>query len=432
MRARWLSLLLLLVLGMGCRRAPATTPPPTQQLPAVSPTPLATLPPPAPIASPSPVATRATAAAATPWPWATALPMDIAQRTHWRVIAQVNQPTSIVGWPGDPERLVILERAGRARLWVRGQLREEPFLDLTDRVGSAQPEQGLLGLAFHPEFATNGEFFVNYTDQQGNTVVARFTLDDPDARTADPDTEERLLYVEQPYGNHNGGHLAFGPDGYLYIGLGDGGAAGDPEDRAQNPQSLLGKMLRIDVDHGDPYAIPPDNPYADGREGRPEIWALGLRNPWRYAFDPLTGALFIADVGQNLWEEVNYWPADAPPGPNFGWDYYEGMHPYEDTPPPGLTLIFPVVEYGHDMGCSITGGEVYRGQALPELWGVYLYGDFCSGRIWGLTQTPEGQWVSTVLWETQHLISTFGRDAAGELYLADYGTGAILRLEPRE
>ncbi len=353
---------------------------------------------------------------------------------HWvRVAEGFRQPTAIVAAPGYPGRLFILERRGVA--WTLWQGERQIFLDLQDRVGSQATEQGLLGMAFHPDFPETPWVFVNYTDRQGDTVVARFPVDVATWK-ADPGQEQVLLRVDQPYGNHNGGHLLFGPDGYLYIGLGDGGAAGDPQDNAQNPQTLLGKMLRIDV-NVEPYGIPPDNAFPQGG-GRPEIWAMGLRNPWRYDFDPLTGDLYIADVGQDKWEEVHFWPADGGAGANFGWDYYEGSHPYEDTPPPGLTLIFPVVEYGHDQGCSITGGVVYRGRALgPEWQGVYLYGDFCSGRIWGLRRQPDDSWANGLLYETSFNISTFGRDAAGfgsevggEVYLAHYTTGEIYRLEP--
>jgi len=346
----------------------------------------------------------------------------------WQPFAEgFRQPTSIVAPMDGTQRVFVLEQPGVIWIVQNGQRLPEPFLDLRDRVGNRESEQGLLGLAFHPQFAQNGVFFLNYTDHNGDTVVARYRVDPPTSNHGDPTTEEILLRVEQPYGNHNGGHLAFGPDGYLYIGLGDGGAAGDPEDRAQNLNTLLGKMLRLDVDAGPRYGIPPDNPFADGQGGRAEIWAWGLRNPWRYAFDRETGDLYIADVGQNLWEEVNFWPAGAGGGANFGWDYYEGSHPYEDTPPPGVTLIFPVAEYGHDLGCSITGGEVYRGRELPELDGIYLYGDFCTGRIWGLRATDQG-WESRLLWETPFHISTFGLDEQGEIYLADYGAGVIYRL----
>ncbi len=425
---RWLLVVLLAGLA-ACRRAPATTPhavvTPTRAAPTATPilTPThaaATTPTAVPALITPEVTPTPTPLYAPEWPDPTGL--------VWQpVIEGLTQPTGLAAPRDGSGRLFVLERGGRIWVLQHGRLGPEPFLDIRDRVGSRASEQGLLGLAFHPRFAQNGEFFVNYTDHQGNTVVARYRLPTPDAEQADPASEEVLLRVEQPYGNHNGGHLAFGPDGYLYIGLGDGGAAGDPEDRAQNLHTLLGKMLRLDVDAGPPYGIPPDNPWADGQDARPEIWAWGLRNPWRYAFDRATGTLYIADVGQDAWEEVNVWPADRGGGANFGWDYFEGTHPYEDTPPPGLELVFPVVEYGHDQGCSVTGGEVYRGRALPEMTGVYVYGDFCTGRIWGLLPRGEG-WESRLLWETPFAISTFGLDEQGELYLADYRTGRVLQL----
>ena len=417
-----------------CQSAAGVTPTeplpsPTPTTPTVTPLPRETLLPSA-TPSPEPTVTPSPEAPMTPEPWGLPDP----KTAHWvRVAKGFRQPTAIVAAPGYPGRLFILERRGVA--WTLWQGERQIFLDLQDRVGSRATEQGLLGMAFHPDFPETPWVFVNYTDRQGDTVVARFPVD-VDTWTADPGQEQVLLRVDQPYGNHNGGHLLFGPDGYLYIGLGDGGAAGDPQDNAQNPQTLLGKMLRIDV-NTEPYGIPPDNAFPQGG-GRPEIWAMGLRNPWRYDFDPLTGDLYIADVGQDKREEVHFWPADGGAGANFGWDYYEGSQPYEDTPPPGLTLIFPVAEYGHDQGCSITGGVVYRGRTLgPEWQGVYLYGDFCSGRIWGLRRQPDGSWANGLLYETPFNISTFGRDAAGfgpevggEVYLAHYTAGEIYRLEP--
>ena len=233
-------------------------------------------------------------------------------------------------------------------------------MDIHERVGSQGSEQGLLGLAFHPKFAENGFFFVNYTDLQGNTVISRFT---GAAKTGqvDPATEKILLQVKQPYPNHNGGGVVFGPDGYLYLSLGDGGSGGDPQNHAQSLDTFLGKILRIDVNQGDRYAIPADNPFAKGG-GLPEIWAYGLRNPWRFSFDLQTHDLFIADVGQNAYEEVDFIPAGSGAGYNYGWRFREGLHPYKNDPPAGLKLVDPVWEYGHDQGCSITGGFVYRGK----------------------------------------------------------------------
>jgi glucose/arabinose dehydrogenase len=303
-----------------------------------------------------------------------------------------------------------------------------PFLDISAKVGSRYTEQGLLGLAFHPHFAQNGQFYVNFTDENGNTVIARFHVSATDPNLADPASEVDILHVNQPYNNHNGGGLAFGPDGYLYIGLGDGGSEGDPLGIGQNLQTLLGKMLRIDVDHGNPYAIPTGNPFAGGG-GLPEIWAYGLRNPWRFSFDRLTGDLFIADVGQDTWEEIDFVPSGTPGGMNFGWSYYEGMHPYKGQPPANATFTWPITEYSHADGCAVTGGYVYRGLALPEWQGVYFYGDYCSGNIWGLIQLAGSSQQLKILFTTNAKITTFGVDESGEIYLADYGVGELLRLE---
>ncbi len=381
-------------------------------------------------ATPSAAAGEATASpqlfpVPTPTPAsAVALPSVVAfpdprQYTWEVVVSGLVRPVDIQSPPAQ-DRLFIVEQDGRIRLFQDGQLLQPPFLDISDRVGTKGPERGLLGLAFHPEFEKNGYFYVNYTELQGNTVIARFQAK-PGAFQASPATEKRLLYIPQPYPNHNGGGMAFGPDGYLYLALGDGGSAGDPQNNAQNPRSLLGKLLRIDVDQGEPYAIPPDNPFGN------EVWAYGLRNPWRFAFDR-NGDLYIADVGQNKWEEVNFLPAGSPPGANFGWNFWEGNHPYLSNPP--ITgFLFPVAEYGHDQGCSVTGGVVYRG-AMPEWQGIYFFGDYCSGRIWGLLRTTQG-WQMQPLFETRANISTFGRDAQGEVYFAHHG-GSIYRLQRRQ
>lgn len=327
-------------------------------------------------------------------------------------------------------RLFIIEQAGVIRVLQDGDLLPVPFLDISDQVDCCG-ERGLLGLAFHPEYARNGEFFVHYSDLNGDTVLARFQVDlaeRPDQ--ADPDSQVINLRVAQPYGNHNGGTVAFGLDGYLYLGLGDGGSGGDPLGNAQNLDSLLGKLLRLDVDSGDPYAIPPDNPYAQGG-GAPEIWASGLRNPWRFSFDRLTGDLFIGDVGQSSWEEIDFLPAGGPGGANFGWNYREGAHPFSTSSPPGeLLLTDPVAEYGRDQGITVIGGVVYRGGQLPEWEGIYLYGDYGSGFIWGLFQGADGSWRNAVLFETGSSITSFGQDENGEVYYVDLA-GNLFRLDVR-
>ncbi|WP_374713584.1 PQQ-dependent sugar dehydrogenase [Symbiobacterium terraclitae] len=324
-------------------------------------------------------------------------------------------------------RLYVLEQPGRVRVVEGGRLLEAPFLDLTDRVLSRGNEQGLLGLAFAPDFAGSGTFYVHYTGRpDGRTVLARYRLKGGDPYRGDPDSEEVLLTVEQPYANHNGGALLFGPDSCLYLALGDGGSAGDPENRAQNLESLLGKILRLDVSQPGPYRVPPDNPFV-GREGRDEIWAYGLRNPWRISFDRATGDLYIADVGQNAIEEVNFQPADSRGGENYGWRVWEGSRRYAQGEAPGA--VFPVAEYTHaEGGCSITGGYVYRGKAIPGLVGTYLYGDYCTGYIWGLTRA-NGEWRTARLLDSNANITSFGEDEEGEVYVVDR-RGTIYRIVP--
>jgi glucose/arabinose dehydrogenase len=315
-------------------------------------------------------------------------------------------------------RLFLLEKAGAIRILQNGQILPSPFLDIGDQVTSRGSEQGLLGLAFHPHYAENGFFYVNYIDRQGNTVIARFQVRSDDPDHADPTSEKQLLTVQQPFPNHNGGQLAFGPDGYLYAGLGDGGSAGDPLDAGQSLNTLLGKILRLDVDHGNPYAIPSDNPFASGG-GKPEIWAYGLRNPWRFSFDQLTGDLYIGDVGQNIWEEIDFPSSGSKGGENFGWSYFEGLHPYKGVPSADVNFTPPVAEYSHDQGCAVIGGYVYRSSELPEWQGVYLFGDYCSGNIWGLRHDNQGNWKQDLLFESGMNITTFGQDQDGKVYLAD-------------
>ena len=261
----------------------------------------------------------------------------------------------------------MVEKGGRIRIISGGNLRAEPFLDISSLVLSRGSEQGLFAIAFHPDYRTNGIFFVHYSDQVGDTVIARYRVSS-DPNRADPASGTKILGVDQPASNHNGGQIAFGPDGYLYIGLGDGGGAGDPQGNGQNRASLLGKILRLDVDRGEPYAIPSDNPFRTTAGARPEIWALGLRNPWRFSFDRTTGDLFIADVGQGVVEEVDFQPATSKGGENYGWNSMEGSRCYK--PATGCNrngLVLPVAEYDHDLGCSITGGFRYRGQTVPSL-----------------------------------------------------------------
>jgi glucose/arabinose dehydrogenase len=334
----------------------------------------------------------------------------------WQLIVDgLQRPVDLQ--PDGSGRLFVIEKAGRIRIIENDQVLDAPFLDITDRVGSSGNEQGLLGLAFHPLYGENGRFFVNYTDINGDTVLARFQVSD-DPNLADPGSEMKLLGIDQPFANHNGGVLAFGPDDYLYAGLGDGGSQGDPNGNGQNTEVLLGKILRLDVDSSEPYAVPADNPFGS------EVWAYGLRNPWRFSFDKATGDLYIADVGGSQWEEVNVLPAGSPGGANFGWDHREGAHDFEGGGPSGM--IDPVAEYSHpEGGCSITGGYVYRG-AMPEWNGVYLYADYCSGFIWGLLNTGNA-WETQQLYDMDVTITSFGQDQSGEVYLVS-DNGGIFRL----
>lgn len=303
------------------------------------------------------------------------------------------------------DRLFVIEQGGRIRIVMSdGQVLPTPFLDIDARINSDANERGLLGLAFHPNYAENGYFYVNYSDNSGDTRLSRFSVSESDPNIADPDSEVILLTENQPFSNHNGGHVAFGPDGYLYTGLGDGGSGGDPDNYAQNRQTFLGKMLRIDVDNGDPYAIPPDNPFANDDFTLDEIWALGLRNPWRFSFDRETGDLWIGDVGQNAWEEIDFQPANSPGGENYGWRCYEGNTAYNLSQCGGITdLTDPIHVYQNNFstGCSVTGGYVYRGSEFPKLQGFYLYTDYCSGRIWTLFRNNDGEWQNEGIVECQ-------------------------------
>jgi len=319
-------------------------------------------------------------------------------------------------------RLFVTEQKGRIQ-FIEHQ-RPRLFLDLTDRVASGG-ECGLLGLAFHPEFARNGFFYVNYTTRRHGrleTIVSRFEAKPPATRAA-AETEKEVLRFAQPYANHNGGQIAFGPDGMLYIGIGDGGSAGDPHNNAQNLGNWLGKILRIDVGTH-PYRVPPDNPFVSREGARPEIWAYGLRNPWRFSFDRKTGELWAADVGQNRWEEIDR----IEKGGNYGWSARESSHPFKPERAGGASLINPVKEYGREEGHSVTGGYVYRGRAFPALDGIYFYADFVSRHLWGLRREGGKVSLDARLMTAPFPISAFGEDAEGELYLLDYGEGRIFRI----
>jgi len=336
----------------------------------------------------------------------------------------------------DPRRLFVVEQDGIIRVVKDGVILPTPFLDVTDKTNHSG-ERGLLGLAFHPDYENNGRFFVNYTNNVGNTVIARYQVSlDPDV--ADESSAEILLTIPQPASNHNGGQVAFGPDGYLYVGMGDGGGGGDPWETAQDDMALLGKMLRIDVDvEVAPFhAVPPDNP--DAGLGLPLglVWSKGLRNPWRFSFDRATGDLYIADVGQNLVEEIDFEPESSTGGVNWGWDIYEGSSCFEPDPDPACPspatgFTFPVHEYTHADGCSVTGGYVYRGCAMPDLAGRYFYGDYCTPFVDSFVVS--GGTATSFVDKTGELgaglgnVSSFGQDARGELYIVDHG-GSVWRI----
>ncbi len=339
-------------------------------------------------------------------------------------------PVHVVAPPGDA-RLFVVEQGGRVRIVRGGKIDPEPFLDLSEQT-RAGGERGLLSLAFHPRFAANGLVYVNYTDRNGDTRVERYRVPPNTPDRVDPGSAQLVLMVDQPYANHNGGHVFFGPDSMLYVGMGDGGSGGDPQDRAQDPQSLLGKLLRLDVDGERPYAIPPGNPFA-GRPaaGRPEIWALGLRNPWRCAFDPPSGSLFIADVGQSEWEEVHVEP-DGRAGVNYGWNILEGREPYRPKGRPLATLARPLVVYPHPEGCSITGGVVYRGAAVPALAGHYVFSDYCAGWLRSF-RVVDGRAVDLTEWSgaSPGATTSFGVDGSGELHLVT-SEGRLYRIAAAE
>lgn len=384
-------------------------------------------------------------------------PVRAQSAVHGRVYASgFSSPIAFVQDPTNPAVQMVVEQAGRIRIVQNGAVQPSDFLDLRGQIASGG-ERGLLGMAFAPDYAASGRFFVNFTNPSGHTVIARFRRSASTPLAADPATRfdlrwpSGLRYIPQPYSNHNAGNLAFGPDGYLYIGLGDGGSGNDPENRAQNPSELLGKMLRIDVNVADGdangYVVPSSNPFVSGGPAGVlrEIWSFGLRNPWRYSFDlPSrggTGALIIADVGQGAWEEIDYEPADRG-GRNYGWRTREGAHDNITSPPPvynASSLINPIHEYSHSVGQSITGGFVYRGAALPSLRGRYFFADYVQARVWSIALTigPTGE--ATASARTDHTadlggvgvlgnISSFGLDANGELYIVSHTNGTIIQM----
>jgi glucose/arabinose dehydrogenase len=342
------------------------------------------------------------------------------------VVQGLASPVYLTSPPGDP-RLFVLEQAGRIRVVENGQLLPAPFLDITGRVGSGG-ERGLLGLAFHPGYASNGYLYVNYTDQAGDTQIERYRVTS-DRNRADPASAKRLLSIDQPFANHNGGMVAFGADGMLYIGMGDGGSGGDPQGHGQNLNSLLGKILRIDVDRGEPYGIPAGNPFVGRAGARGEIWAYGVRNPWRFSFDRATNLLYVADVGQNAYEEINVVPA-ATAGVNYGWNTMEATHCFRADSCSRTGMHLPQLEYPRSGGCSVTGGYVYRGRQLPALVGHYFYADYCQPGIRSFRYNA-GAVADERRWELPDAtqVSGFGQDSDGELYVISLG-GKVFRIVP--
>jgi glucose/arabinose dehydrogenase len=379
--------------------------------------------PPATIASPSPGGSSAGASRFDP----TGLHVSLEQ-----VAGGFTAPLAVVNAHDGSNRLFVVEQGGTVRIVRNGTVAPTPFLDIHGEITSGG-ERGLLGLAFAPGFPTDPRVFVDYTNRNGDTQVSSFRVAAGDPDRVDPGSEQHVLFQGQPFPNHNGGALQFGPDHDLYISFGDGGSEGDPQGNGQKLTTFLSKILRIDVSQssaGQPYRVPPDNPFASGANGaKPEIWLTGLRNPWRMSFDRATGDLWIGDVGQDSWEEADVQRAGVPGGTNFGWNRMEGSHCYR--PPSGCedpSLTLPVTDYGHDQGCTVIGGYVYRGMAQPALAGGYVFGDYCSGRVWAIDPSTNAYRTPTLVAETDHQFAAFGEDEAGELYAADIGAGTLLRV----
>jgi glucose/arabinose dehydrogenase len=346
-----------------------------------------------------------------------------------RVAAGLAGPVAIAHAGDGSGRLFVTLKSGQIVIFNGAHILSTPFLDIGGLV-SAGGERGLLSAAFHPNYVGNGFFYLSYTDAAGDSVIARYSVS-ANPNRADSASGVILLTITQPFSNHNGGQLQFGPDGYLYISIGDGGSGGDPQNNGQNLGNLLGKILRIDVDSGFPFVVPADNPFVGVGGAREEIWSYGLRNPWRFSFDRLTGDLFIGDVGQSSWEEVDFQPAGSAGGENYGWRLMEGSSCFN----PAIncnngTLTLPILEYDHAAGCSVTGGYRYRGSANPDLDGIYVYGDYCTGNIWGAEEDGMGGWTTTQLLDTDFFISTFGEDESGEIYVAHFSSpnGSIYQI----
>lgn len=337
------------------------------------------------------------------------------------------EPTDIVDPRDGSDRLFVVERRGVVRVIQQGAVLDTPFLDLSDHVSTASWETGMLSIVFHPDYAHNGTFFITYSPTPDEWRMERYQVS-ADPNRADVTSAKIVLSIPHPGDTHYAGKMIFGEDGYLWVSVGDGGGGYDLFGNSQDLNSLLGKILRIDIDAGEPYAIPPDNPFVATPDARPEIWAYGLRNPWRFSFDRETGDLYIGDVGETSWEEVNHEPADSPGGNNYGWPLMEGMQCSAvalDCDP--SLYVAPIVQYGHDQGCVVTGGYVYRGDSSSPLWGTYVFSDFCVGTVWTMQRSDGDQWIAEVQLSTPLRVTAFGEDTDGNLYLADFG-GSIQRL----
>lgn len=336
------------------------------------------------------------------------------------------------GMQGDT-RLFITEKDGRIKIAQNdGNVLSTPFLDIDAKVNSSANERGLLGLCFHPKYEINGYFYVHYSNNNGHSTIARYRVSTSNPNIADPTSEKIIILINQPYNNHNAGDLDFGPDGYLYIGMGDGGNGGDPGNRSQNPKNLLGKMLRLDVDtENEPYIIPPSNPYPNNNDTLPEIWAMGLRNPWRFSFDTLMNEIWIADVGQDKWEEINV-ASTYQSAINYGWRCYEGFERFNYSDCNDKTKFHnPISSYANifDVGCSVTGGFVYRGLNHPSLYGKYIYTDFCTGIFWTLYRDVNGSVIYNQVADMDNMeFATFGLDISGELYVAGLANGTVFQI----
>jgi len=348
------------------------------------------------------------------------------------VVGGLQSPLDVTD-PGDGSgRLFVAEQGGRIRIVKNGELVGRPFLDISERISSGG-ERGLLGLAFHPGYPNDPRFFVDYTDRDGNTVVASYRVSTSDPDVADPASEVALLHVNQPFPNHNGGGTVFGPDGMLYIALGDGGSEGDPQGNGQRLDTLLAKILRLDIDHPDPgkaYGIPPDNPFVGVDGAKPEIWLTGLRNPWRFHFDPATGDMWIGDVGQAKWEEIDVARAGQR-GLDFGWNVMEGFHCYQPADAcdqSGLTL--PVAEYGHDLGCAVIGGVVIRGASQRRLNGGYVFGDDCSDNLWLMDPAGDGRREPVIVATIGRTLSSINAAEDGTVYATSLSSNELLRIGP--